>query len=463
MTSARRRRRRACSRGSPRARQRPDPLAAPQRLADAARLQPRPPRQRRRGRAGREGLRRVPLGAGLRAPAVRARDAGREREGPGPAEIELARRLRERGLAARRRRGSDGASAGAAPARGRCARQPGVVGATPRARQDARQLGAQRRRVLRRGRRRRGAGAARARVLELDDHPHLGGARGSPRRLLERLDHASAERSLRADARQVQRLRVRLALARVGLGLGARPLDLLGARARRAATSARSGTCCRLPCGPRGPSRARSRRRPSTASYSPSALPKTSISTAPARSSSVANIMWSPLRVRIRLVSVMIPPTVTGPCRGARRARRAGSRCAARSASCSGFSGCSEMNRPIASFSAASSSACSNSSPGSAGAPCANAPPGALAGAAVAVFEVEDRALPDHARPAGPSGPRPAPARAPSSMPAAGRAGRAERAALDQRLDRLLVDRAVVDALAEVPQRGERRRPRARA
>ena len=39
--------------------------------------------------------------------------------------------------------------------------------------------------------------------------------------------------------------------------------------------------------------------------------------------------------------------------------------------------------------------------------------------------------------------------------PLAARAGRAEGAALDQRLDRLLVDRAGVDALAEVPQRGE--------
>src|SRR6185437_6914582 len=37
----------------------------------------------------------------------------------------------------------------------------------------------------------------------------------------------------------------------------------------------------------------------------------------------------------------------------------------------------------------------------------------------------------------------------------AARAGRTERAALDQGLDRLLVDGAVVDALAEVPQRGE--------
>jgi hypothetical protein len=71
------------------------------------------------------------------------------------------------------------------------------------------------------------------------------------------------------------------------------------------------------------------------------------------------------------------------------------------------------------------------------------------------VEEVEDRALADlrvelgllpgalrglehleHAAPAGP--------------------GRPERPALDQRLDRLLVDGAAVDALAEVPQRHER-------
>src|SRR5271154_5179865 len=40
--------------------------------------------------------------------------------------------------------------------------------------------------------------------------------------------------------------------------------------------------------------------------------------------------------------------------------------------------------------------------------------------------------------------------------PLAARAGRAEGPALDERLDRLLVDRAVVNALAEVPQRGGR-------
>src|SRR4051794_35767097 len=40
--------------------------------------------------------------------------------------------------------------------------------------------------------------------------------------------------------------------------------------------------------------------------------------------------------------------------------------------------------------------------------------------------------------------------------PGARGAGRIERAALDQRLDRLLVDAAAVDALAEIPDRGDR-------
>ena len=43
---------------------------------DGAGLQPRPPRGRRRGRAGRRRLRRVPLRAALRRPAVHPRDAG---------------------------------------------------------------------------------------------------------------------------------------------------------------------------------------------------------------------------------------------------------------------------------------------------------------------------------------------------------------------------------------------------
>src|SRR4051794_19125669 len=80
---------------------------------------------------------------------------------------------------------------------------------------------------------------------------------------------------------------------------------------------------------------------------------------------------------------------------------------------------------------------------------------GARAGIVPAEAEVEDRALPDlrvllgllagrlgllqHRQHA-----------------LARRAGRAERAALDERFDRLLVDGTTVDALAEVPDRGER-------
>ncbi len=44
-----------------------------------------------------------------------------------------------------------------------------------------------------------------------------------------------------------------------------------------------------------------------------------------------------------------------------------------------------------------------------------------------------------------------------SSIPAPGRAGRVEGAALDQAFDRAFVDRARVDPLAEVPDRGDRR------
>ena len=55
--------------GSPR-------LAAPQRLPDAAGLQPRPPRRRRRGRARPPRMRGLPVRAALRRTAVRAGDAG---------------------------------------------------------------------------------------------------------------------------------------------------------------------------------------------------------------------------------------------------------------------------------------------------------------------------------------------------------------------------------------------------
>ncbi len=60
------------------------------------------------------------------------------------------------------------------------------------------------------------------------------------------------------------------------------------------------------------------------------------------------------------------------------------------------------------------------------------------------------------ARPAGASRRPPGPAASRSSMPGAGAAERVERAALDQRLDRLLVHGAAVDAAAEVPDRRER-------
>ena len=65
------------------------------------------------------------------------------------------------------------------------------------------------------------------------------------------------------------------------------------------------------------------------------------------------------------------------------------------------------------------------------------------------------------ARPPAPSGPRDCAAGSTSSIPLRRRPGRVERAALDQALDRPLVDRARVDPLAEVPDRVERPRPRA--
>ena len=59
---------------------RPGPrrLAAPQRLPDAARIQPRPPRQHRRRGARRGGVRRLPVGTGPGEASVRAGDPRRE-------------------------------------------------------------------------------------------------------------------------------------------------------------------------------------------------------------------------------------------------------------------------------------------------------------------------------------------------------------------------------------------------
>ena len=57
-------------------------IAAPQRLADAAGLQRRPPRERRRGRARQGRLCRLSLRAALSGPAARARDAGGQPQRP---------------------------------------------------------------------------------------------------------------------------------------------------------------------------------------------------------------------------------------------------------------------------------------------------------------------------------------------------------------------------------------------
>ena len=80
-------------------------LAAPQRLADAARLKPRPPREHRRGRARRGGLRRVPLRARPRR-SCRAcsRPRARTARGPTREEVALAMKLRERGMRRARKR-----------------------------------------------------------------------------------------------------------------------------------------------------------------------------------------------------------------------------------------------------------------------------------------------------------------------------------------------------------------------
>ena len=165
--------------------------------------------------------------------------------------------------------------------------------------------------------------------------------------------------------------------------------------------------------------------------------------------------------VLILLNWVTIPPTVTqSPSR--RSASSASVLSAlARSAGPTSLSGWAEMNRPSDSFSAASISVRSNSSPGigawlgpANGSGAAGVAAGGSGGA-----EVEDRALADERVLLGLLAGRLGLLEH-RQHPLAGGVGRAERAALDQRLDRLLVDRAVVDALAEVEQAGERTRRR---
>ena len=92
------------ARGNTQARTRQDPLAAPQRLPDPARLKSRPSRQPRRGRArrGRAAWRSCPRPGLQKLPCV-LETPGENREGPGREEIALAMKLRERGIAARKK------------------------------------------------------------------------------------------------------------------------------------------------------------------------------------------------------------------------------------------------------------------------------------------------------------------------------------------------------------------------
>ena len=185
------------------------PLAAPQRLADAARLQPRPPRQHRRGRAGRGGLRGVPVGAaacsGCRACSRRP---GANREGPSARgsrareRAARARARRARTLHARREPRRAGAAAGASgPRRGRQrVVGRGERGAASRARicsSSARSVGVWLHAVARR---RGAAGAAPALVSMLEHAPRRGPGKSSIS-LLEVVDRAgdrSAARRARA-------------------------------------------------------------------------------------------------------------------------------------------------------------------------------------------------------------------------------------------------------------------------
>ena len=108
--------------------------AAPERLQDAARLQPRPPRERRRGRPRRGRLPHDRQRAGVRRPARHPRGAGVRRPGSGrgePGPPARARRRLSRRLTARREAPSARGYTRAAP----CARRG--TGLTPKASQPA--------------------------------------------------------------------------------------------------------------------------------------------------------------------------------------------------------------------------------------------------------------------------------------------------------------------------------------
>ena len=180
-----------------------------------------------------------------------------------------------------------------------------------------------------------------------------------------------------------------------------------------------------------------------------------STSIAASRSSSVANIIGSPFLVRIRLAAVIIPPTVTqSPSR-----RSASSTSAAvdlgaqrRADLLERVRGDEQADRLLLGGQQLGAIELLGGDRRMAGARRTPARPAPSAGVGA---EVEDRALADErvllgllARPLGLLEHR--------EHALARVAGRAEGAALDQRLDRLLVDRAVVDAGAEVPQVAER-------
>ena len=173
MTSARRRAwTRCCASATRRLGRERRRLAAPQRLADAAGLQPRPPRQHRRGRARRGRLRRVPVRARLQRPAVRARDT-RARTAKGPD----ARGSRA-GVRAARARASRRARSGAERGARRlqpAARGAGAAGTPSACSSSARSVGVWLHAVGLAQ-----AHPARAGLVSMSS-THLGRARGTPR------------------------------------------------------------------------------------------------------------------------------------------------------------------------------------------------------------------------------------------------------------------------------------------
>ena len=275
-----------------------------------------------------------------------------------------------------------------------------------------------------------------------------------PKHVLELVDHRGGQ--LRGVEQDAQRQRADAALARPSRGRP-RPPRASGGRAR---PSARPGTSCRRPCGRRGRARRTTSSTPSAPSYSASALPKTRISMLPSRSSSVANIIGSPFLVRIFLAWVMMPPAVTQSpsLRAGSSATGASTVCAQRLAHLLERVGRDEEADRLL-LDGQQLGLVELVGAGSAGATARRRPPRRsrcrAARTAAVTAEVEDRALADlgvellllagglglleHLR----------------ACPC-GRARRAERPALDERLDRLLVDGARIDAGAEVPQRAER-------